>query len=98
MPIPTAQRAHFANIDDIEPLSSQDTACLEEIREVLARHGALERFGVSLLHEHFEVADDEILVETCDIEARTLVTTPMKRAELGEEAIIQTNWCLRSGD
>jgi hypothetical protein len=45
-----------------EPLSSADLAVLEEVRQVLAMHGALRRFGVTLQHQHFDLADDEILV------------------------------------
>lgn len=84
--------SRLPDIDDVEPFDSDDQSCLDEIRNVLERHGRLERFGITLLHEHFEVADDEVLVETIDIENRTLTCRPMKRSDVGES--VQTMWRL----
>ncbi len=64
------------DILDVSPIGPADEACLQEIRSVLARHGALQRFGVTLLHSHFPVGKGEVLVETIDVENRTLVTSP----------------------
>ncbi|AJT64543.3 hypothetical protein T261_2872 [Streptomyces lydicus] len=41
---------------------------------ILEKHGNLERFGLCLLHEHFPLAADEILVEAADAESRTFQT------------------------
>ena len=70
------------NIDDVRPIGEADAACLNEIRDVLAKHGALRRFGVSLLHNHFEVADDEMLLETTDVSKREHWVRPVKKAAL----------------
>lgn len=58
------------HIDDLIPFSTEDEACLAEMKEVLRRHGKLGRFGLSLMHNHFEVADDEMLLEECDVLVR----------------------------
>ncbi|MGW3071326.1 hypothetical protein [Kitasatospora sp. NPDC001132] len=45
---------------------------MRDLVDVLEKHGNLDRFGLCLLHEHFPVASDEVLVETHDLAARTL--------------------------
>jgi hypothetical protein len=82
------------DIDEVPPLSEADQPCLDEIRAVLVKHDALLRFGVALLHEHFEVADDEILVETIDVASRTLTSRPEKIADLGHYRSVETSWRL----
>jgi len=52
------QWSNLRNIDDVQPVNDGDTDCLVEIREVLRRHGKLDRFGVALLHSHFDLAND----------------------------------------
>lgn len=80
-------------IEEIEPLGPSDSTCLDEIRDVLVRHGAIERFGITLLHDHFEVASDEVLVETCDPESRVLTVTPARFGCVTDEArLVETNW------
>jgi hypothetical protein len=84
----------FTHVDAVKPVSEADEAVFAEIRAVLVRHKALNRFGVTLLHDHFDISDDEILVESCDPDSRTLVTRPMKKAELAGEQLLETNWTL----
>ena len=71
---------HLPDIQDTRPLDEDDRACLSDIRDVLSKHGRLDRFGVSLLHKHFEVADDETLVVSVYEKDRKLVTQPVKLA------------------
>ncbi|MEV0374333.1 hypothetical protein AB0I10_31820 [Streptomyces sp. NPDC050636] len=80
------------DIDDVEPASDTDQQCIDEVRAVLSRHGALQRFGLTLLHEHFDVADDEILVEEIDVENRTLTSRPQKVTDVGNS--VATAWRL----
>lgn len=82
------------DIDEVVPLSEADQACFRDIRAVLDKHGALSRFGVWLLHEHFEVGHDEVVVESVDKEARTLVSQPTKLSKLAQS--IETSWRLDS--
>ena len=76
------------HIGDVEPIGEGDAACLEEIRQVLAKHGGLSRFGVTLLHSHFDMADDEVLMETTDLSLREHRIRPMKASELEANGII----------
>ena len=82
------------HVDSVTPISTADDAVFAEIRAVLDRHNALNRFGVTLLHEHFEIADDEILLESCDPVSRTLVTRPVKKVDFAGEQLLETNWTL----
>jgi len=92
MPIPNS----FTHVDAVKPISEADEAIFAELRAVLVQHNALNRFGVTLLHDHFDIGDDEILVESCDPESRTLVTRPVKKAELAGEQLLETNWTLNA--
>lgn len=40
-------------------LNSEGAACLAELREVLGKHDRLNRFGITLIHKHFELSEDE---------------------------------------
>ena len=82
------------DIDEVEPLNDSDLPALREIREVLQRHGLIERFGVALLHSHFDLRDDEVMVESADLACRTLTLQPMEEASIGEN-VIGTIWMLR---
>ena len=85
------------HIDEVAPLSQEDEVCLKEIKEVLRKHNRLQRFGVSLLHEHFPVGDGEVLMESCDAKNRILTITPIKMSELTGVSTIETNWRLDTG-
>lgn len=78
------------DIGEIKPLGPDDIPVLKEIRDVLAKHGALDRFGVTLQHKHFDLADDEMLVETTDLDNRTLTIKPRKKTE--HISTIETAW------
>jgi hypothetical protein len=54
---------HLPDVTEVDPVDATDMAILAEIQDVLKRHNALGRFGVNLLHQHFDMADDEIMVE-----------------------------------
>lgn len=87
------QWADIPDVDNVEHgLSQNDVECLNEIRAVLAKHSRLERFGVMLLHKHFEVGQDECLLETIDSDRRELIVRPVSKSELGEA--VQTQWKL----
>jgi len=98
-PTDIAQWNHLADIHDVKPLDERDNACLDAIREVLERFGCLDRFGVNLLHKHFEMADDEVLVEEVDGASRKLVTQPVKISLLQSEmaSAYQTQWHWQRG-
>jgi hypothetical protein len=80
----------------IAPLSKNDEACIKEIKDVLTRHGALHRFGITLLHEHFQLAPTEILVESCNDTKRELFTRPVELSKMEIANTIETSWRLDS--
>lgn len=80
------------HIDQIGKISPEDHECLEEIRNVLARHHRLEKFGIALLHHHFDLDETEILVESVDPHARTLSAKVVPRAQVDLLNSIETLW------
>src|SRR3546814_14155981 len=70
--------APLQDIDDVAPIGAADADCLKEVYEVLQRHGKVDRFGVTLLHKHFAMRDDEVLLERTDAAPRSLVLQPAK--------------------
>jgi hypothetical protein len=69
-------------IEEVDPLSTSDRQVLDEVRAVLARHGALQRFGVTLLHSHFDLEPDEVLVEKVELSSRTITIQPLHADDL----------------
>lgn len=68
----SARRASLPRFEEAQGLGPQDAEFVRDLVAVLARHGNLNRFGLCLLHDHFPLAADEVLVETNDSRARTL--------------------------
>jgi hypothetical protein len=89
-----ATGAELLDIDLAKVRVPEDDTLFAELRDVLETHDALSRFGIVLLHQHFSVGDDEILVETCDPVKRTLQCTVQRKAEINAGPIIETNWRL----
>lgn len=58
--------------EEAEGLGPRDAAFVRDLVAVLEKHGNLDRFGLCLLHGHFPLATDEVLVETNDPATRTL--------------------------
>jgi hypothetical protein len=78
------------DLSDTPPLDASDEACLEDLRQVLARHGKLRRFAIHLAHRHFDVADDEVLIEQSDHGARTQSIRVVPRATV--TGAVPTTW------
>jgi hypothetical protein len=68
-----------------------------EIRDVLKRHGVEKKYGLELLHKHFDLADDEVLMEYADPENRTLIVRPAPRSAVAAVDAVETVWSLESG-
>jgi len=84
-------------VDDVDPTTQQDVEVLTAIREVLERYGALNRFGVTLLHSHFDLADDEVLIEKVDPDTRTLTIRPEQLEVTAiSDRLLATSWRLDS--
>lgn len=85
------------DIDAVDPLNEADFACLAAIRDVLAQHGRLDRFGITLMHGHFPIEDHEVLVESCDDATRTLTMTIQPADVVNDGNLVQTAWRLSDG-
>jgi len=75
---------------DVGELAEDDRACLDEVGQYLVAADAWQRFGIWLLHKHFEPAPGEVFVERAMREQRGTETTPVRRtafAELSTTAI-----------
>jgi hypothetical protein len=55
--VSSSRLPRLVDIDDVRPVDATDQVVFDEVRKVLARHGALQRFGLTLLHQHFDVGD-----------------------------------------
>jgi hypothetical protein len=90
------QWSRLKHVDVVEPLNHGDAACLADIRDVLYKHGKLDRLGVALLHSHFPIADDEVMLEETDEDARVQTLVPVKVSEMGPTDM-GTIWKLQAG-
>lgn len=86
------------DITEAKALSPQDGALVRDIVDVLRKHNALDRFGLTLLHQHFQISDNEVLVESVDTKTRTQTTRPMPKSDLGSLDYTETSWRLDSGE
>jgi len=87
----------FPHVNEVIPLSEADAPLVRELSEVLKKYGALERFGLTLLHRHFPFSDNELLLETTDVESRVQTIKPVPKAVLANEKYIETAWRLDTG-
>lgn len=85
------------DISQAVPITDADKVLVEELTAVLEKHDALSRFGLTLLHQHFTVNEDEMLTEVVDEKTRTLTTRPVKKADLLNVAHKETSWRLDTG-
>lgn len=84
-------------LDAVAPFSANDEQCLSEVAEVLRKHNCLGRFGINLLHQHFPVGDNEVLLETNNPLDRTLHMRPVNVVELQGLNARVTSWRLDTG-
>lgn len=83
------------DLADAAPLNAADIDCLRELRDVLARHGKLDRFAVHLAHRHFDLAPDEILIERPDAATRTQHVSVGLRSDQADA--VPTTWLFDDG-
>lgn len=50
-------------IEDLEPINEGDIQLMNKIRNLIIEHGAEDRFGLCLLHRHFDVGPGEYAIE-----------------------------------
>jgi hypothetical protein len=88
----------LAGISQAERRLDSEAQLFGEIRELLKKHGVEKKYGLALLHKHFDLADDEVLMEYTDLESRTLITKPTPRSKASAVNAVETVWSLESGD
>lgn len=72
-------------------------AFLEDISTVLRKHKMLDRIGLCLLHKHYDLSADEILVETTDVQGRVSTTRPVGASSTPNHDLLETMWKLDDG-
>ncbi len=85
------------HIADVQPRTDGDDPLFTELAAVLKKHNALERFGVTLLHRHFDMRPGEVLLETTDIPSRVQTIEPVPEEELAGVPYVETSWRLGDG-
>ena len=85
------------DINDVTPLNINDKPLIDELAHVLRKYKAEDRFGITLLHNHFEMSESEILLEETNTTTRTQVIRPVSKLSLDETDSIQTSWRLDYG-
>lgn len=87
--------SQLPNIETIKALGTEDRALLKDLAAVFNKHNSLDRIGICLLHQHFPIEKDEILLERTNTSKRVQTITPAKSAEVSEEeGLLATSWKL----
>ena len=85
--------SEFPHVDDVRPVDDNDYLILNEIRNVLVKHNAVERFGVNLIHRHFDLKNDEVLFESTNEETRTQHVEVCPIADIADHKnVLETQW------
>lgn len=96
-PIMSAEEYNsLPHFDNVVARNTEDDECLREIRDVLKRHGRLNRFGVMLLHKHFDLAPGEMLVEYTNEKDRSQSVEVVSEKEM-PPCGVETAWVLSEG-
>ena len=99
-------RAHtktdYAALPDIDSpampaLDDGDWECLDEIGGLLIAKGANDRFGVTLLHSHFSIGDNEIMVEQPRPGKRAFTLCPVEDRAAGADDRVAINLQFAAG-
>ena len=82
------------DIHQVDRRLDAEAAAFSELRSVLERHGLERKYGITLLHKHFDLAEDEMMVEHTDVASRTLISRPAKIDSVAPENMIEVTWSL----
>lgn len=89
------QWSKLADLHDVSPLGGDDMECMRAVRAVLKQFNKLDRFALHLIHKHFEIADDEVLVEYSNAENREQIMRAEKRDSADARDAVPTTWILK---
>lgn len=88
----------FENIPNIDKADyfdeKKDEKCFIEIGKILYKYNFLKKYVITLLHTHFEISDDEILLEYSFYPKKHVGKSPFKVSSLTSYNIIPTSWRL----
>jgi hypothetical protein len=87
-----SQFNELLDIDEVQPLSADEMPFVEEFKQLLQKHDKLDRFGLTLLHRHFDLADGEILLEETDTNRRVQEIRPIRAESLPAGTAMETAW------
>lgn len=85
------------HISAAQARTAADDGLFRELANVLKRYGAEDRFGIALLHKHFDLHPDETLVEYTNEESRVQKTVVEKVADVDKSQTIETVWSVKDG-
>jgi hypothetical protein len=80
------------DIDEVQPLLADEMPFVEEFKQLLQRHNKIDRFGLTLLHRHFDLAEGEVLLEDTDVNRRIQEIRPVKADSLPAGSAMETAW------
>ena len=92
----TIQQKRLLDIDEVDPINDTDYEVLEKVRQILNEYNYTDRFGITLLHKHFDVEQDEILMEDTDTENR-ISTIKVEKGSNQSGKTIETMWKFGKG-
>jgi hypothetical protein len=84
-------RLSHMDASDVGELGEDDRVCLEDLGQYLVDTDAWQRFGIWLLHKHFEPGRGEVFVERAIAAPRKTETTPMARSAFSERGLSTTS-------
>ncbi|MCU0446095.1 MAG: hypothetical protein MUE85_14390 [Microscillaceae bacterium] len=90
--IEASQFNELLDIDEVQPLSAEEMPFVEEFKQLLQKHNKLDRFGLTLLHRHFDLAEGEVLLEDTDVSRRIQEIRPIKADSLPAGSAMETAW------
>ena len=69
------------------------TTMLQEIRQILKKHKALNRFGLTQMDSTIQLPKDQVMTESCDIPNRQLHSIPTAKGNSVKKTV-ETQWSL----
>jgi hypothetical protein len=87
----------LSRIIDVATIDSREEACLQELQTVIEKHGMEMKLGVALLHKHFDINEDQMLVETNSRRRGELVTRPVSTKDVDPNQLVTTIWRFDGG-
>ena len=94
VPVQNNPYTSLKDINDVDTkLSTFDRETMRQLHQVLRERNQVDRFGMTLLHDHFEVNDGETMIETHNPVTREITIKPYRNENLKEgQELQETNW------